>query len=289
MQTAKQRSLRAAVASGVASALVVSAIFLAAGAFDDDEPVGRRSDGSATSSTAAASVADVYRRARPGVVLVEHRPPGVSPRTGPPTRDDGIATGSGFVLDTKGHVVTNQHIVAGRGTTTVQFDPDEDAVDATIVGRDASTDLALVRVDSADFGLLRPLALGRSDAVRVGDAAIAIGNPFGLERSLTVGIVSATDRSIKAPNGAKIKDAVQTDAPINPGNSGGPLLASSGRVIGVISQGRGNGIAFAVPVDTVKRVVADLRRQRRLSGTRSREPQQAKRAQSRRSSASRGF
>ncbi|HEV2787264.1 MAG TPA: trypsin-like peptidase domain-containing protein, partial [Solirubrobacteraceae bacterium] len=119
--------------------------------------------------------------------------------------------------------------------------------------------LALLRVDPADAAALVALPLGASDAVRAGDAAIVIGNPFGLERTLTVGVVSATNRRIRAPDGARMR-AVQTDAPINPGNSGGPLLDSYGRVIGVISQGRASGIAFAVPVDTLKRFVARLRR-----------------------------
>ncbi|MDP8967705.1 MAG: trypsin-like peptidase domain-containing protein [Actinomycetota bacterium] len=249
--------------SGVASALVVSAIFLATDG-SDGEPAGGRPDAAAAAS--APSLRDVYRRARLGVVLVEHRPPGVKPRTGPPRRDDGIATGSGFVLDRRGYVVTNQHVVAGRGTTTVQFGGGEDPVRATIVGRDPATDLALVRLDRAEAARLRPLRLADSGAVRIGDPAIAIGNPFGLERSLSVGVVSGTGRRIDAPDGSKIEDAVQTDAPINPGNSGGPLLDARGRVIGVISQGRGNGVAFAVPVDTVKRVVADLRVGRRASG-----------------------
>jgi S1-C subfamily serine protease len=262
----KQSSLRAAAISGVVSAIAVCTIFLAAGAFEDES--GGRTDGGAVAPAShAASVRDVYRRTRRGIVLVDHRPPGVPPRTGPPRRDDRIATGSGFIIGDRGHVVTNQHIVAGPGKTTVLFDAGEDPVQATIVGRDASTDLALVRVNPGDAKRrgARPLALGASDAVRVGDAALAIGNPFGLARSLTVGVVSATGRSIRAPNGAKIKGAVQSDAPINPGNSGGPLLDERGRVIGVISQGRGNGIAFAVPVDTLKRVVANLLRRARAA------------------------
>jgi S1-C subfamily serine protease len=263
---AKQASLRAAVISGLASALAVCAIFIATGTLEN-EPDGRAAGRAAApaSAPAAASVRDLYRRSRLGVVLVEHRPPGVPPRTGPPRRDDRIATGSGFVIDSAGHVVTNQHIVAGRGRTTVQFDADEDPVGATIVRREASSDLAVVRVGRAGAARLGPLPLGDSDAVRVGDAAIAIGNPFGLERSLTAGVVSAIGRSITAPDGAKINDAVQTDASINPGNSGGPLLDEAGRVIGVISQGRGNGVAFAVPVDTLKRVVAGLGRRERVA------------------------
>jgi S1-C subfamily serine protease len=257
---ARRSQLLVAVVSAVASALVVCAIFLAAGAFED-EPEGERRAAAAARTVPAASPRDVYARTRLGVVLIDHRPPGVKPRTGAPTRDDGVATGSGFFIDRQGHVVTNQHIVAGRGRTTVQFDPGAKPVAATILGRDESTDLALVKVDPADApARLTALALGDSDTVRIGDPALAIGNPLGLERSLSVGVVSATGRTINATNRAKIRGAVQTDAPINPGNSGGPLLDARGRVIGVISQGRGAGIAFAIPVDTVKRIVAKFRR-----------------------------
>ena len=263
MGGADSSSLRAGIIGALVSAAAVSAIFFAAGAFED-EPA-RLSTGRAASAatTTTPSVADVYRRARLGVVLIDHRPPGVRPRTGAPTRDDGVATGTGFVIDAAGHVVTNQHIVAGRGTTTVQFDPGEDPVPATIVRRDASTDLAVVRVDRARSPRLRPLPLGDSATVRVGDPAIAIGNPFGLERSLSVGVVTAIGRRITSPAGTRIRDVVQTDAAINPGNSGGPLLDERGRVIGVMTQGRGNGIAFAVPVVTVKEVVAAARRRPR--------------------------
>ena len=255
---------RSAVISGVASAVAVCAIFLATDALQTESD--REPPRSTPAAPAAPSVRDVYKRARLGVVIVDHRPPGVPPRSGPPTRSDRVATGSGFVVDDAGHVVTNQHVVAGRGTTTVQIAADEDPVAATIVRRDASTDLAVVRVAPADAKRMTSLALGDSDAVRVGDAAIAIGSPLGLQRTLTVGVVSAIGRTITAPDGAKIKDAVQTDAPINPGSSGGPLLDARGRVIGVISQGRASGIGFAVPVDTVKRLVAGLRTRDRTAG-----------------------
>ena len=255
-------SLRTAVVSGLASAGAVCAIFLAAGAFEDESD--RRRGGAATTPAASgSSVREVYERARRAVVLIDHRPPGVRPRTGPPRRGDRIATGTGFVIDRFGRIVTNQHIVAGRGTTTVQFGPGDDPVRARVVRRDASTDLAVLRVDRARAPRLTPLPLGASDDVRVGDAAIAIGNPFGLERSLSVGVVSALGRRITAPDGTRIRNVVQTDAAINPGNSGGPLLDARGRVIGVMTQGRGSGIAFAVPVDTVRRVVADARRRSR--------------------------
>jgi S1-C subfamily serine protease len=167
------------------------------------------------------------------------------------------------LIDEDGHIATNHHIVAGPGKSTARFDSDDDPVAATVVRRDPGNDLALVKIDPADAGRPDPLRLGDSDGVHVGDAAIAIGNPFGLERSLTAGVVSALDRRIDAPDGSKIDDAVQTDAPINPGNSGGPLLDAAGRVIGVISQARGDGVAFAVPVDTVKRLVSELRRRGR--------------------------
>ena len=252
-------AVRSAVISGLVSAVAVCAVLLAAGAFEDEPRI--RSDVGATTAPAvsAPSLGAVYRRSRLGVVLIDHRPPGVRPRTGPPRRDDRIATGTGFVVDRSGHVVTNHHIVAGRGRTTVQFGAADDPVPATIVRRSPSTDLAVLRVDRARAPGLHPLSLGDSARVRVGDATIAIGNPFGLERSLSAGVVSAIGRRITAPDGSRIRDVVQTDAPINPGNSGGPLLDDAGRVIGVISQGRGNGIAFAVPVDTVKRVVAQAR------------------------------
>ena len=248
-----------AAVSGVASALAVCGIFLATGALDD-EPAPAPSAPAARTDPVRA----VYERSRAGVVLIDHRPPGTPARRGPPTREDGVATGSGFVVDRRGHVVTNAHVVAGRGKTTVRFGEERDPVAARIVGRDPSTDLALVRVDPRRTRRLVPLPLGDSRAVRIGERAISIGNPFGLDRTLTVGVVSATDRTIDAPDGSRIRGAVQTDAAINPGNSGGPLLDAGGRVIGVSTQARGDGIAFAVPVDTVKKVVAAIRRDGRV-------------------------
>ena len=241
----------------------VAGILLAAGAIGDDDE---------TSAVAPArrgaplSVRALYERARNGVVLVDARRPGVRPRTGPPRRGDGVATGSGFVIDERGHVVTNDHVVAGRSVVAIGFRGRDRDVRAKVVGRDPSTDLALLRVDPDEAGDLAPIPLGDSDRVRVGDTAIAIGNPFGLERTLTTGVVSGTDRDIDAPNGFAIGDAVQTDAAIASGSSGGPLLDDAGRVIGVNSQSRrdgeggGAGIGLAVPVDTVKDVVPQLRR-----------------------------
>jgi S1-C subfamily serine protease len=170
--------------------------------------------------------------------------------------------GSGFVIDTAGHVVTNYHVIEGASKVEVSFSGNDEMA-ATVVGRDPSTDIAVLRIKHAQGRALTPLDLGNSDVVRVGDAVVAIGNPFGLERTVTAGIVSALQREITAPNGFAIDRVIQTDAAINHGNSGGPLLNADGRVIGVNSQietesGGNVGIGFAVPINTVKDVVAQL-------------------------------
>jgi S1-C subfamily serine protease len=252
-----------ALLAGLAAALSVSAVFLAAGAFDDDDPP---PSGATTSPSAATrpDPATLFRRARDGVVLVEARRPGTPLSFGRPSREDGIATGTGFVVDEAGHIVTNDHVAAGGRVVTVQAGARTPRVRARIVGRDPSTDLALLRVDPERAPELAPLPLGDSNDVRVGDTAIAVGNPFGLQRSLTVGVVSAVDRSIDAPDGFPIEGAVQTDAAINPGNSGGPLLDDAGRVVGVLAQSEADGISYAVPVDTLRRVMPELRRSGRV-------------------------
>ena len=260
-----RRTVLIALLSGLAAALSVSAVFMAAGAFDADEASAPRAAAS-PSALAGEPVATVFRRARSGVVLVEARRPGTPLSFGRPSREDGVATGTGFLVDESGHIVTNDHVAAGGRVVTVQAGPRTRRVRARIVGRDPSTDLALLRVDPREAPELAPLPLGDSDDVHVGDAAIAVGNPYGLQRTLTVGVVSAIDRSIDAPDGFPIDGAVQTDAAINPGNSGGPLLDGSGRVIGVLAQSESGstGIAYAVPVDTLRRVIPDLRRDGRV-------------------------
>ena len=167
------------------------------------------------------------------------------------------------MIDKKGHIVTNYHVVDGATSIDVRFSND-DTLKATLVGSDPSTDLALLRVNAAQEALT-PLTLADSTRVEVGDPVVAIGNPFGLERTVTAGIVSALQRAVQAPNGFSIDHVIQTDAPINHGNSGGPLLDTRGQVIGVNSQietggsGDGNvGIGFAVPANTVKQVIAQL-------------------------------
>ncbi len=170
-------------------------------------------------------------------------------------------SGSGFVWDTQGHIVTNFHVVHGAKTIKVTFWNDQEAT-AELVGEDPDSDLAVIRVDPEGLDL-RPVRLGDSTQVRVGERAIAIGNPFGLAGTMTAGIISALGRSIAAPSNYLIPEAIQTDAPVNPGNSGGPLLNSRGEVIGIVSQIRSPvranaGIGFAVPVHIAKRVVPVL-------------------------------
>src|SRR6478736_818805 len=158
----------------------------------------------------------------------------------------GSGTGSGFVVSSDGYIVTNAHVVENNGGTIKVKVGDGKQLDAKLVGQDASTDLALLKVSSTG---LKPLALADSSGVQVGDPAYAIGNPFGLDRTLTVGVVSALQREISSPNGFSIDDVIQTDAAINPGNSGGPLFNAAGHV----------GIGFAIPSNTVKNVVDQLR------------------------------
>jgi S1-C subfamily serine protease len=198
------------------------------------------------SSRVGWSIAEVYSRAAPGVVVV---------------RSEGDSLGSGFVVDEQGSVVTNYHVVGESDDITVSFSEDEeDAVEADVVGVDPSTDLALLDVD-VPASDLTPLPFGELADVEVGDEVVAIGSPFGLERTATAGIVSGLARQIDAPDGFAIRDAVQTDALLNDGSSGGPLLNVRGEMIGVITQvvtGAGGGIGYAVPVDTVKEVIAGL-------------------------------
>jgi S1-C subfamily serine protease len=216
----------------------------------------------------ALTVNDIYRRVGPGVVFIEARSERRRPQNPLEGPEGGAASGSGFVLDEQGFIVTNAHVVEGADkddgvrVTIGEADP----IDARIVGSDPSTDIAVLKVDPKEARNLVPLELADSSDVSVGDPAIAVGNPFGLENTVTTGIVSALQRQIDAPNGFSIDNVIQTDASINPGNSGGPLLDGAGRVIGVNSQivtggsGRGSvGIGFAVPSNTVREVVPKLK------------------------------
>jgi len=262
------------VAIALASALVGGAAGGAIVAAVDDEGGGAtrtvvqqaplsapRNDGGG-----ALTPADIYKRDAPGVVYIQAE---VVQRTESPfflfpQEQRGEATGTGFVIDDDGTIVTNAHVVAGARRVSVRF-ADQKVVPARVRGRDASTDLAVLKVDPDGLSL-RPLELGTSRDVQVGDPTVAIGNPFGLDLTLTTGVVSAKQRRIEAPNGFQIDDVLQTDAAINPGNSGGPLIDAAGRVIGINSAIRtgGNGsegnigIGFAIPIDTAKRIVPQL-------------------------------
>jgi putative serine protease PepD len=210
--------------------------------------------------TTTSSLTQLYKDVTPGVVDItvdSNAPSGGFGQQGGTTQ----AEGSGFVYDTSGHIVTNEHVVAGATSITVHF-PDGKTAKATLVKSDPSTDIAVIKVDVA-ASELHPLTLGSSNNVLPGQEVVAIGSPFGLADSMTSGIVSAIGRTIQAPNNYAIADAIQTDAPINHGNSGGPLLTTSGDVIGVNAQiesggGGSDGVGFAIPIDAVKSVVTTI-------------------------------
>ncbi|MBM4464778.1 MAG: PDZ domain-containing protein [Chloroflexi bacterium] len=194
---------------------------------------------------------ELYERVSPSVVYIASTTAGLT----------GGSAGSGFVWDTDGHIVTNNHVVESARRILVTF-ADGITAEAELVGADADSDLAVIKVD-APASRLHPVQLGDSDALRVGQRAIAIGNPFGFEQTMTTGIVSGLGRVVRQQSGFSLPQLIQTDAAINPGNSGGPLLDSHGRVIGVTTliysnSGTNAGVGFAVPVNTVKRVVPSL-------------------------------
>lgn len=250
-----------------ASSAALLALALLAGCGGGED--GSTSDGPAATKTTTQVVvqaasegfdaAKVYREASPGVVTVRS------------IFDEGAAEGSGFVLDTDGRIVTNAHVVTdGEGgnrkeakAVFVEF-PDRNIVPATIVGFDPFADVALLEVKPDGFEL-HPLRLGDDRSLVVGQPVAAIGNPFGEQQSLSVGVVSATDRSVGSLTQFQIDGAIQTDASINPGNSGGPLLEANARVVGIDEQietnsGSSSGVGFAVPISVVKRSLAQLKR-----------------------------
>jgi S1-C subfamily serine protease len=210
-----------------------------------------------TAATRGFDPAEIYEKAAPGVVTIRS------------IFDGGAAEGSGFVLDTDGRIVTNAHVVTDDSSgdreeaksVFVEF-PDRNMVPATIVGFDPFVDVALLKVTPDGFDL-HPLKLGNDEALVVGQPVAAIGSPFGEQQSLSIGVVSATERSVGSLTEFQIEGAIQTDASINPGNSGGPLLDAAARVIGVnqqieTSSGANDGVGFAVPISAVKRSIAQL-------------------------------
>ncbi len=273
--------------SGLLGGLVVLAVgagLIATGVLGEDEgdDPGNSSVQGATrpvddgGSDSTRSVSDVYRDEGQGVVFV--RAKGVSSEGGEspfgqPESRQGTATGSGFVVDRQGHIVTNAHVVDGADEVSVSFDEKTSSfVDAEVKGTDVSSDLAVLKIDPSDVKDMKVLPLGDSSDAKVGAPTIAIGNPFGFTRTVTTGIISAVQRTIEAPNNFSIADVIQTDAAINPGNSGGPLLDGQGRVIGINAQiatggqssGGSIGIGFAIPVNTLKKLLPDLKADRSI-------------------------
>jgi putative serine protease PepD len=267
--------LSALLGAGIVAA--VFAVLAVAGVFEDDDAA---SEEGATTTVSAApgvpvptparnatDVSALYEKVRDGVVFVQ-----VSARSEDvPATQQG--TGSGFVLDRRGFILTNEHVVENATRVRVRIGESEKLVDAEVSGTDASADLAVIKVDPADVeGGLKPLALGSSAEVKVGQPAIAIGSPFGLQGSLTTGVISALNRPITGPSGFQISGALQTDAAINPGNSGGPLLDATGSVIGINAQietgpagARSNsGVGFAIPIDAAKQAIPALERGERI-------------------------
>ena len=273
MNPGRTRFIELLLAAAVGGAVVALVAFLVVSAGvipqrDDDGSgagtVASLATGSGGSDDSTNQVNQIYRDTEAGIgfisATIESRGTPYSPFGG---ASQGEATGTGFVIDRDGSMVTNNHVVQGASSVTVRLG-DED-YEATVVGADPSSDLALLEVD-APAEALDPLELADSDEVQVGDPVVAIGNPFGLEKTVTTGIVSALQREITATDAYTIPDVIQTDAAINPGNSGGPLLDRDGRVIGVNSQiatgggSNGNvGIGFAVPSNTVEDVVGQIR------------------------------
>jgi putative serine protease PepD len=234
--------------AGVTTVVLLAAAFLAGGLLSSDNPTPKPR---AQAPAARTPIGGIYARASPAVVSVRTRG----------------ATGTGFLFDRDGTLVTNAHVVGHSRAVAVRFGPNGHSISASVLGVDPSSDLAVLKIAVSDTPNVDPLALADSSRVRVGDTAVAIGNPFGLDRTATAGIVSGLGRHIRAPTGVEIDQVIQTDAPINPGNSGGPLLDVRARVIGVNSQiatagqtGSGNvGIGFAVPANTVRQVVPRLK------------------------------
>jgi putative serine protease PepD len=232
---------------------------------------GTRAFASQTTST-TLTARQVYERDAHGVVAIQassESPSRGLSALGESRSSPQTDTGSGIVLSTSGLILTNDHVVSGASKITVSFDGASATTrTATVVGESASTDLAVLRVDPSGLSL-HPLTLADSSTAEVGDATYAIGNPFGLNWTLTTGVVSALSRQIQSPSGAAISNVIQTDAALNPGNSGGPLINSAGAVIGVNSQiastasasggqGSNTGVGFAIPSNTVKAVVQQL-------------------------------
>jgi S1-C subfamily serine protease len=253
----RDKGARAALVAGLAPALLAGCGGGDSSAGGEAGPIKTTTEVVVQAASEDFDAAAVYREASPGVVTIRS------------IFNQGAAEGSGFVLDTDGRIVTNAHVVTnGEGedrkeakAVYVEF-PDRNVVPAEIVGFDPFADVALLEVQPDGFEL-HPLELGDDEALVVGQPVAAIGSPFGEQQSLSIGIVSATDRSVGSLTQFQIEGAIQTDASINPGNSGGPLLDAGARVVGINQQietnsGANDGVGFAVPISTVKRSIEQL-------------------------------
>jgi S1-C subfamily serine protease len=239
-----QSWFRSHLASAVAGGLVVAGTFLVLGV------TGRRSTQTiveqgplmarqAASTSSALTPHAIYVRAARGTVFVRAYS----------ARNRTTSTGTGFLADSHGDILTTYGVIAGASGVAVQF-ADQNIRRATVLAQDADDDVAVLRVQGSAPALVRPLTLGDSTTVRVGDPVLAVGDPFGYDRTLTSGIVSALQQRITDPNGLSVANVIQTDAPVSPGSVGGPLLDADGRVIGITGSGAGGAISFAVPIDT---------------------------------------
>src|SRR5215207_9666469 len=246
------KQLTAIAAALLLGAGVGGAVGAAVALQTDSEPAAQPASANLAVSQATSSTAALYKRYKDAVVEV-HASTGGSADSPFEGQTPGEATGSGFVIDEEGHIVTNQHVVDNAQSVQVEFS-DGTEVDAEIVGTDPSTDVAVLDVDRPAPDLT---------ALQVGNPVVVLGSPFGLEGTLTTGVISAVGREIRSPNGFTIENAVQTDAALNHGNSGGPVLDMQGRVVGIAAQirsdsGGSDGVGYAVPGDTAKRVAAEL-------------------------------
>ena len=247
---AGRRALAAGLVTGV---LVTGGAIGAVTLLDNDDaatPASVPPIAASKGATSSTQVGKIYAAAGPAVASIQR----------------GSGSGTGFLIEGDGTLVTNAHVVGDASSVQVQFGENGRTVSARVVGKDTGTDLAVLKVEAGSVSGIRPLSFADSKAVKVGDLAVAIGNPLGLPQTATAGIVSGLGREIQAPDGFQIDEVIQTDAPINPGNSGGPLLDERGRVIGVNSQiatsgmGGGNiGIGFAVPSNTAREIVPQLK------------------------------
>jgi S1-C subfamily serine protease len=272
-----RRFLRSSFGSAALGGVVVGVFFLlaiSAGWVDSGDESAALSSQAAPAAPIASRdqggdtnvVGEIYKRDGQGVAFIEADQPAREASPFEPfgqPEGGGTATGSGFVIDEEGHLLTNNHVVADATKISVKLGSDDKTYPAKVVGTDPATDVALLKVD-VPSDKLHPIALGDSSELEVGDPVVAIGNPFGLDRTVTSGIVSALQRQIEAPNGFSISHVIQTDAAINPGNSGGPLIDAEGRVVGINSQietggGGGNvGIGFAIPINTAREVADQI-------------------------------